>query len=88
MLRFELHLPTRSSTHTTSSPKENKKELEAVYDVWLVSREIPGQKGGYLVAGAQRQVNLANVRLAYRIIQGCAYDFVRLSHFFQAFDVF
>jgi hypothetical protein len=83
MLRSELHLPARSSTHTRSPPKDSIKELEPVYDAWLASREIPEQKGGpYLVAGAQRQVNLANLRLAYCIIQGCAFDFVKLFHFF------
>ena len=80
MLRSELHLPSRSTTNTRPPPKEKDKgkdkEPKSVYDAWLASREIPGQKGVYLVAGAQRQVNFANAYLAYSIIQTCAFDFV------------
>lgn len=85
MLRSELRLPSRSTTLPKTSLKEKDKEPKSVYDAWLASRQIPGQKGAYLVAGAQRQVNLANARLAYCIIHSCAFDFVRLMFFFFVF---
>ncbi|KAG6903308.1 hypothetical protein C0995_013061 [Termitomyces sp. Mi166 len=56
-----------------SAPKENYhpveefdvwKEPESIYDAWLASRKVPGQKGAYLVAGARRPLSLANARLA------------------------
>ena len=88
MLRSELCLPSRSTTQanakTSSKEKEKEKEkdLISVYDAWLASRKIPGQKDVYLVAGAQRQVNFVNAHLAYSIIQTCAFDFVRfIFHF-------
>lgn len=82
MLRSELHLPSRSIPLTKSSSFKGKgKEPQSVYDAWLASRETLGQKGVYLPPGAQRQVNLANARLAYNIVQGCAFDFVRIRSF-------
>lgn len=78
MLRSELRLPSRSTTLPKTSLKEKDKEPKSVYDAWLASRQIPGQKGAYLVAGAQRQVNLANARLAYCIIHSCAFDFFKV----------
>jgi len=82
MLRSELHLPSRPTTPARNPSKDKEKVPETVYDAWLTSREIPGQKSIYLAAGTQRQVNFANARLAYCIIQKCAFDFVRLLFFF------
>jgi hypothetical protein len=83
MLRTELRWPSRSAPLLKPRSMEKEKEPKrTVYDAWLASREIPSQKGIYTVAGAQRQVNLANARLAYCIIQSCASDFVRFLFFF------
>jgi hypothetical protein len=100
MLFFaDLHLPSRpiGPQCKSHSPKEREREREKekgkerasdnVYDVWLASREMPAQKGVYLVAGAQRQLNVTNARLAYRcLVQDSAFDFVRLEIFFSTFS--
>lgn len=86
MLFFtDLHLPSRPSPLCKPYPPKEKKEKQREreqqngYDAWLASREILSQKGTYLIAGAQRQLNLANARLAYRcIVQDSAFDFVRV----------
>lgn len=48
---------------------------EVVFQAWLASRAVPRAKtASYLFPGAQRQFSAENFRLAYRIIQECAYD--------------
>ncbi|KAG6850050.1 hypothetical protein H0H93_001866 [Arthromyces matolae] len=77
MLFNSLQLPSPKSVHSSSPSKDNYARVsdllddlddwkmpQSVYDAWLTSREIPDQKGIYLVAGAQRPLTLANARLA------------------------
>lgn len=75
----DFQLPPRNP-----QPKTPKVEPEHVYDAWLASREIPGQKGSYLVPGAQRSLTIDNARLALFVTRHCTLDFVRhlLSTFF------
>ncbi|EAU84325.2 hypothetical protein CC1G_01321 [Coprinopsis cinerea okayama7 len=71
----DFHLPSRpsSSSSKTSSSKQQPTP-ESVYDVWLKSRELPNQKGVYLVPGAPRPLSLQNARLALQASQMCIFD--------------
>ncbi|KAF8076068.1 P-loop containing nucleoside triphosphate hydrolase protein [Lyophyllum atratum] len=82
-----LHLPrgTPVSKHQHSTESfdivdepDAWKRPQTTYDAWLASREIPGQKGIYLVAGAQRPLSFESARLAFSAtIHRCAFDFFR-----------
>ncbi|KAF8204859.1 P-loop containing nucleoside triphosphate hydrolase protein [Pholiota molesta] len=67
----DFQLPPRNP-----QPKTPKVEPEHVYDAWLASREIPGQKGSYLVPGAQRSLTIDNARLALFVTRHCTLDFM------------
>ncbi|RDB20513.1 Subtilin transport ATP-binding protein SpaT [Hypsizygus marmoreus] len=70
------HSPTKESLSTSRRPA--RKGPETIYDAWLASRTLPGHKDSYLVAGAQRQLSLANARLAFcTILQECVFDFFK-----------
>ena len=45
-----------------------------IQKAWLASRIIPRHKGSYLMPGAHRPINEANIRLAITITRGCAFD--------------
>lgn len=68
----DFHLPARSP----SSSKPQRPAPDSVYDAWLKSREMPQQKGSYLVPGAPRPLTLDNARLALYISQTCIFDLV------------
>ncbi|KAH0587187.1 hypothetical protein H2248_005996 [Termitomyces sp. 'cryptogamus'] len=57
------HLPPEENCHPVEE-SDIWEEPESAYGAWLASREVPGQKDTYLVAGAQRPLSLANARLA------------------------
>lgn len=73
----DFHLPSR----TPSSSKSQKSGPESVYDAWLKSREMPNQKGAYLVPGAPRPLTLENFHLACYVSRTCIFDLVRFSAF-------
>lgn len=83
------HLPSPDAKHSLREndyhPAEESdiwKGPESIYDAWLASREVPGRKGTYHVAGAQRPLSLANTRLAIcTTIHGCVFDFAGVSDF-------
>lgn len=52
-------------------------ESDFVYDAWLASR-LTSERGVFLVPGAQRPLNVANMSLAYTISKKCAFDLVSL----------
>ncbi|KAF8974685.1 P-loop containing nucleoside triphosphate hydrolase protein [Flammula alnicola] len=70
----DFQLPPRNPSYS----KASKLEPESIYDAWLASREIPGQKGSYLVPGAPRPLTLENARLALFVTQHCTLDFLRV----------
>ncbi|KAF8165071.1 P-loop containing nucleoside triphosphate hydrolase protein [Crassisporium funariophilum] len=70
----DFHLPPRSAPPT----KFENVTPESVYDAWLTSREMPGQKGAYLVPGAPRALTLENARLALFVTQTCTLDFLKV----------
>ncbi|OAX43067.1 P-loop containing nucleoside triphosphate hydrolase protein [Rhizopogon vinicolor AM-OR11-026] len=45
-----------------------------IQKAWLASRVIPRHRGSYLMPGAHRPINEANIRLALTITRGCAFD--------------
>ncbi|KAG6833842.1 hypothetical protein H0H87_011776 [Tephrocybe sp. NHM501043] len=85
MLFNNLHLPSPDAKHSSSKvtyePLDDPNTWrgpDSAYDAWLASREVPGQKGTYLVAGAQRPLSLANARLALcTTIHRCVFDFFK-----------
>ncbi|KAF5387897.1 hypothetical protein D9615_000106 [Tricholomella constricta] len=71
------HPPSKDSIDVAEEP-DVWKGPHTAYDAWLASREIPGQKGTYLVAGAQRPLSFANARLAFcTTIHRCVFDFFK-----------
>ncbi|KAF6762807.1 P-loop containing nucleoside triphosphate hydrolase protein [Ephemerocybe angulata] len=66
----DFHLPQR----TPSSSKAQKPTPDSVYEAWLKSREMPNQKGVYLVPGAPRPLTVENAHLAWYVSQTCIYD--------------
>ncbi|KAF9468908.1 P-loop containing nucleoside triphosphate hydrolase protein [Collybia nuda] len=88
MLFFtDLHIPSPSRPSPLCRPqllkekkeKPRERESRSGYDAWLASREVPSQKGAYLIAGAQRPLNLANARLAYRcLVEDSALSFFQV----------
>ncbi|KAF8897213.1 P-loop containing nucleoside triphosphate hydrolase protein [Infundibulicybe gibba] len=72
----DFHLPSRTSNPSRKAPPSNT--LDSVYDAWLASRRVPGQKGTHLVPGAQRPLNLENARLAGMITHMCAFEFFKV----------
>lgn len=66
----DFHLPQR----TPSSSKAQKPTPDSVYEAWLKSREMPNQKGVYLVPGAPRPLTIENAHLAWYVSQTCIYD--------------
>lgn len=69
----DFHFPSRGPSTRRSAPS---KPLDTVYESWLASRQMPGQKGSYLVPGTQRPLNSKNAKLALSITHQCAYDLV------------
>jgi len=49
-----------------------------IQKAWLASRVIPRRRGSYLMPGAHRPINEANIRLAITIARGCAFDLFRV----------
>ncbi|TFK43264.1 P-loop containing nucleoside triphosphate hydrolase protein [Crucibulum laeve] len=49
---------------------------DSVYDAWLASRELPGQKGLFLVPGATRPLTIENAKLAWFVSQACTFEFL------------
>ncbi|KAG6866497.1 hypothetical protein C0991_003041 [Blastosporella zonata] len=85
MLFNNLHLaspdtkrrPSKESYEPPDDP-DTWRGPDSAYDAWLASREVPGQKGIYLVAGAQRPLTCANARLALcTTIHRCVFDFFK-----------
>jgi hypothetical protein len=70
----DFHLPQRQSSKSASKPRDNSPE--SIYEAWLKSREMPNQKGAYLVPGAPRPLTLQNARLAFQASQMCIFDLV------------
>ncbi|GLB33489.1 putative P-loop containing nucleoside triphosphate hydrolase protein [Lyophyllum shimeji] len=71
------HPPTKETIDPVEEP-DSWNSPETAYDAWLASREIPGQNGTYLVAGAQRPLSLPNARLAFSAtIHKCAFSFFK-----------
>lgn len=69
----DFELPPRSL------PTGNSKlDPETIYEAWLASRQIPGQKNSYLVPGAPRPLTLENARLALFVTRTCTFDFLRI----------
>lgn len=54
-----------------SSPLPSYRSLE---QAWLASRVMPRRRGTYLMPGAQRPINEANIKLAFTIAQACLPD--------------
>jgi hypothetical protein len=81
VLLADLHkCPRQPIAHETpDDPPARPHGPKSVYEVWLASREIPGQNGVYLVPGAQRRLTCANARLARVAAQNCVFDFVSLG---------
>jgi len=77
----DLHkCPHQPIAHSTlDDPPAKPQGPKSVYELWLASREIPGQNGVYLVPGAQRRLTYANTRLARVAVQNCVFDFVSLG---------
>jgi hypothetical protein len=65
--------PRSAPPHSLHAPKDPE-----IFDLWLASRTIPGQHER-LVAGAQRPITLANLRLAYVVLKNCALNLVRTT---------
>ncbi|ESK93720.1 xenobiotic-transporting atpase [Moniliophthora roreri MCA 2997] len=50
----------------------------SIYDIWLLSRRIPGEeKESLLVSGAQRRFTTRNLHLAYLVLTGCTLSFLK-----------
>lgn len=45
-----------------------------IQKAWLASRVVPRHRGSYLMPGAHRSINEANIRLAITITRGCAFN--------------
>lgn len=77
-LHFPAHFLSHSRTMRDSKQRLPPDDLpDSVFDAWLTSRKVTAQDGDLLVPGAQRQLNLANARLALYVTRQCSYSFVR-----------
>jgi len=66
--------PDPSSSFLNSPSRVRLTSCRCVQKAWLASRVIPRHRGSYLMPGAHRQINEANIRLAITITRGCAFD--------------
>ncbi|TFK29234.1 P-loop containing nucleoside triphosphate hydrolase protein [Coprinopsis marcescibilis] len=70
----DFHLPQRPSSSSKTASSKPQPSPESLYDAWLKSRELPHQKGTYLVPGAPRALTVQNFRLAMFACQMCVFD--------------
>ncbi|KAG0699862.1 P-loop containing nucleoside triphosphate hydrolase protein [Suillus ampliporus] len=67
--------PNRVRFHPKQIPITS---CRCIQKAWLASRVIPRRRGSYLMPGAHRSINEANIRLAVTITRGCVFDLFRV----------